>query len=149
MTTIATDGRTMAGDGRACQGDEVASDGRRKLTRLDDGSVVGMAGDSAGGELVLDWLKRGGKREDVPNVDPGDFEVVVLRLYPDGRLRYLSAPFLVELEVDAPFAIGSGKKYARGAMLAGASPVEAVRIAALVDIGTGGDVLELEPGKAK
>jgi len=45
-----------------------------------------------------------------------------------------------------PFAIGSGSEFALGAMHAGATPLEAIRIASKLDIYTGGplDVLWVE-----
>lgn len=50
---------------------------------------------------------------------------------------------IVELSEGEPVGIGSGRKYAIGALVAGATPEDAVRIAAAFDVYTGGDVVSL------
>jgi len=49
------------------------------------------------------------------------------------------------VEVTTPFAIGSGRRYALGAMEYGASSEEAVLIAAKYDKHTGGKIFTLQP----
>lgn len=63
-----------------------------------------------------------------------------IEITPEGEVLFYdvaSAPY----EIKAPFiAIGSGRDLALGAMAAGATAEEAVRIAARYDAGTGGEI---------
>lgn len=133
MTTIATDGRTIAADGLVVSGnDVVVAFGRTKLVRLADGSILGFAGTAVEQEVFAAWLNDGGKRPKL-----GAFEA--LRLMNDGSLlRY--AQVLDPLPAEFPAAVGSGSDLALGAMLAGVSPQQAVEIAASRDIATGGTI---------
>lgn len=60
----------------------------------------------------------------------------------NGRAFLMSADFAVTREGDGRYAVGSGSAYARGALAAGATLVDAVKIAARFDVGTGGKVAE-------
>jgi ATP-dependent protease HslVU (ClpYQ) peptidase subunit len=126
MTTIATDGRSMAGDGLATLNHAIVSQNHVKVVRLSDGSLFGATGDTGQIKRVAAWLEDGAD----PGAYPHDLkEAVVLVLRPDGKiytLDELSAGYLDPIE--APAAIGAGERYAMGAMDAGASPEEAIRI---------------------
>lgn len=144
MTTVATDGHSMAADSRATDATSMCS--VTKLRRI-DGWLVGFAGGVADGAALLRRLGRAG-------VDPvsalkdwcadgalDDAQAALLLCSPRGRI-YLyeggaSEPWRVQ---DRVAAIGSGGPVALGAMLAGVEPGEAVRIAAKVDPSTGGRV---------
>lgn len=56
------------------------------------------------------------------------------------RVYKISGDFAVTRPVDAIQAVGSGGSYARGALLAGATPQKAVEIARKCDVYTGGEV---------
>jgi len=133
MTTIATDGRTMAGDGRGhCRG-TVITDDDRKVTRLPDGRIVGCCGSHSDASVFIDWLENGGEH---PKLDE-DFGALVLMK--TGAVEWYSGrprPMTPQL----PTAIGSGMDMAIGAMIAGRFPGEAVAIAAQRDIYTGGRI---------
>lgn len=58
----------------------------------------------------------------------------------NGRCFELSGDFSVVREGSGRYAIGSGQAYALGALTAGATPIEAVKIAASFDAFTGGKV---------
>jgi ATP-dependent protease HslVU (ClpYQ) peptidase subunit len=135
VTTIATDGFAMAGDGQAEAMDTIIAFNRAKIRRLPDGSLFGMAGRSADSETLSRWLIEGGKKPKLGSLS-------ALRLYPDGRLEWISE-LCDPIQIDAPCAVGSGMDYALGAMDAGASPERAVRIAARRDPGTGGAITVL------
>lgn len=133
MTTIATDGKSMAGDGCVSgNGIRHALD-FRKVFRLKDGRIVGCAGVSYAIPSFLTWLEAGG---DLPELNP-DFEALVL--HADGRcLSYNHKGY--SIEQPTPAVTGSGGAIALGAMLAGASPAKAVAIACERDTGTGGTI---------
>lgn len=143
MTTIATDGRTIAADGRSCISDRVSGSHVSKLRRLKDGSILGLAGDLQDIDQVAAWLDSGeeGKKPKVGNYTDA------LRLMPDGRLLHYS-PALLATPVDVPFAIGSGADFAIGAMDAGMSALRAVEIASQRDPFTGGKITTMEARRA-
>lgn len=55
----------------------------------------------------------------------------------------LESASMIPSKFKGPYAIGSGEEYAMGAMLAGCSALEAVKIAAKLDVYTGGPVRTL------
>lgn len=138
MTTIATDGKVMAGDGQRNHQRTITNRRAVKVRRLNDGSLVGTAGDVAFGERFVDWLNNGGVAPEL-KMD-GGFTALILK--PDGELL-LSGQDCKPTPVEAPYAIGSGMDLAIGAMVAGASPKRAVEIASDYDPDTGGAIISL------
>lgn len=139
MTTIATDGRSMAGDGRAIdQRDTIVSDARTKVRRLSDGRIVGTAGNSFDAAAYVDWIEQG-KPGGCP-IEDDRFGALILNL--DGTVTWVDGKGR-EMVTPTPCAIGSGQDLAIGAMEAGADPFAAVMIAARRDPWTGGRVSTL------
>jgi ATP-dependent protease HslVU (ClpYQ) peptidase subunit len=141
VTVIATDGRSMAGDSYTSCGEGQLLATRRKVHRLKDGRIVGAAGPTTDCIRLLKWLDDGGEKPTL-----GDcVSAVILNL--DGTVDWVDNNFTVVSGNLIPYAIGSGGDIALGAMLAGASPEGAVRIAASRQLDCGGDitVLHLEP----
>lgn len=137
MTTIAYRDGVLAADTATWINDgNVRCPGRTgKLRRLSDGSLYSGAGASAQIEEFGNWLESGCKG-DKPKAD--DISVLHIRL--DGTI-VLYAGELERVAGEAPFyAVGSGASAALGAMMAGASAAEAVRIAMEVDPYTAGEV---------
>lgn len=135
MTTIATDGRIIAADGRVTSGGEILSESTPKLRQLADGSAVGWAGAQEDAEKAVEELAAAVREKRDPAAQDND-TFTLLRLFPYG----MSAVYqqrMVPLYVEGPHAIGSGHGFARGAMLAGASALKAIRIAHKADNGTG------------
>lgn len=143
MTCIASDGRSIAADGRMMIGDRTISDRYDKLIPVPDGSIIGVTGATDDLERVRMWAAGEAKDGDPPKLSK---ESALLRLYPDGSIAYAEFAFLW-VPMDAPAAIGSGAQLAEGAMLAGKSPAEAVKIAAKRMTTVGGKVRELRPGQ--
>ena len=134
MTTIATDGKSMAGDGLCIGNGLVHGTSVRKVFLLSDGRIVGIAGCAYTPGAFVPWLESGGDKPDLPEC----FEALVL--HPNGRCQsYNEKCFAMDQEV--PAVTGSGGAVALGAMLAGKSPEEAVAIACLRDTGTGGTIV--------
>lgn len=132
MTTIAFDGRTLAGD---TQHSMFRGNGE-KVFCLNDGSLFGSCGQIQDGAAVREWLASGGEK---PKVEDG-FHAIFVK---DGRLYSLENK-LVHLEQRRPFfAIGSGRDYAMAAMFLGKTAADAVRVAHEFDVDTGDAVTEL------
>ncbi|HEX8577982.1 MAG TPA: hypothetical protein VF655_00120 [Allosphingosinicella sp.] len=135
MTTIACTSAGMAGDGRIMRGSIIAAESAVKVHRLEDGTLVGCAGQTLDSMAFRDWLAGGeeGKRPKASS----PFGALVFK--PDETLWYYADGSSGAI-VDTPMAIGSGSELAMGAMLAGADAEQAVKVAARVDPYTGGRI---------
>ena len=136
MTTIATDGNTMAADGLTVSGNIVFGHNAVKIHKLKDGRIAGMCGRANFATPFLAWLENGG---DLPKMDE-DFEALVL--YPDGTCKSFDHEGRELLE-ELPTASGSGREIALGAMDVGATPEEAVKAACERDTNSGGKITVL------
>jgi ATP-dependent protease HslVU (ClpYQ) peptidase subunit len=135
MTTIACDGKSMAGDGQSEASGSVLTMKQQKVCRLKDGSLFGSSGKAADRIAVTRWLNDEGPK-------PKPKMLAALRLMPDGSLLYMQEA-LEPTPVDVPCAVGSGMDFALGAMDAGVASTAAVEIAAKRDPGTGGQITTL------
>lgn len=126
MTTIAFDGKTLAGD-KMTGGAYI--EGNENKVRAIGKSVFGCAGDLENTHLFFKWLRDGGDQPEIK----GDFEALEAR----GKQCWWYGTRLVRCKSTTPSAIGSGCQFAMGAMLAGASSIEAVKIASKLDPGSG------------
>lgn len=141
MTTIAVADRSMAGDGRSRTGNNIVLDEDKvKVRRLKDGRLLGHAGTAFDTDVLEEWLNDGADLAAVPAFDEEHF--LALLLYPDGTARALNHLGRT-CPAALPTAIGTGEEIALGAMAAGASAEEAVRIACRLDSGSGGLVTVL------
>lgn len=138
MTTIAYDGKTICADTLATWGDERALMAVEKIRREPTG-IYAICGAFSVFHDVIHWIEQGASYTDAPKL-VGDDEWRVIYINVDGEAfcAMSSSPGLVQIA--PPFAIGSGGEFALGAMLAGKSAEEAVKIAAIVDIRTGDQV---------
>lgn len=133
MTTIATDGKTIASD-RLVTGDGVQHCNITKIRRFDNGDIMGLTGTAFDMDTFADWYIS--DRSELPDLS-NHTEVLVLEH--TGTIRCFNQRGHSFIH-DAPAALGSGAALAYGAMAAGASPAEAVRIASERDIYSGGGV---------
>jgi hypothetical protein len=136
VTTIATDGRTIAGDGLITLSGTIVQFGAVKVERLADGRVIGCCGDASDQREFAAWLVGQGKK---PKLGPRFSAIVAAKGQPL-RVYFDDCTFD---EVVPPFAIGSGAVHAFAALDCGKSPVGAVEIASGRDIYTGGTITEL------
>ena len=135
MTTIATDGKSMAGDGQVTNGSLIDSYSFRKVFRLADGRIVGCAGDVWATMAIVGWLEKGGE---FPKIECDGFEALVI----DGTGLAICYNNLGQSAPQSlPAVIGSGSKLALGAMLSGANPTDAVDIACGRDCYSGGQII--------
>lgn len=143
MTTLAWDGKTLAADSRA------TSSGMPykavKIFMLADGSLFAGSGEYGQVHAVKAWLENADADTQKPKTDDfaGFFVTAAGEVF---RLE----ESLIRLPVYEPFhAMGSGRDFAMAAMHCGKSAREAVEIAALYDVFTGGDVMAFDIPKVR
>lgn len=134
MTTIAASLTEMAGDSALVTSGPVAK--VSKIHRIGD-SIFGEAGDGFASLLMIEWLK--GRRDrrllqKMPEAFVRD-DVLLLELSPKGLALWNGWGIKMPIS-DAFYAIGSGSMAAMAALMAGANPEEAVKIAAELDENT-------------
>lgn len=131
MTTIAVTRSHVAWDSQISINDDekLASPDDKVVTK--DGVIYALAGDVIDVDHLITYLEEKGKPP------KGNWEALVIRR---GRIYFLNHASPHPVTVKAPIALGSGAKFARGAMLAGASAADAVKIAAECDPQTGGPI---------
>ena len=136
MTTIAYKDGVLAGDTRVSDDDGfVWTDSFRKVFKLKSGCLFGASGDTEGGEILLRALRRGITLPALPD----GAEIAAVLILPDRTIHISEGS--IWLRWPEPFvAIGSGKKAAMGAMLAGADAQAAVAAGMKCDTYSGGHV---------
>lgn len=132
MTTIATDGKSMAGDRLTHANCYLVAD-MQKVFRAPSGVIFGASGDAVSCIKFRDFMLKGG---DWPELSE-DFHALLLNV--DGTVDWIDK-HRTPVRYAVPAAIGSGCELAIGAMLAGAYPVKAVHIAASRDRCSAGEV---------
>lgn len=139
MTTIATDGKTMAGDGMITENDHVCLTDHVKVRRLSDGRLVGFCGNVYNWDEFASWLDR--KATDAPPKVHDGFGCIIL--YPGGSIRSCDEHGRTFPEL-APVAIGSGARFALAAMDLGMNAEDALKYTCTRDIYSGGEITVLE-----
>jgi ATP-dependent protease HslVU (ClpYQ) peptidase subunit len=140
MTTIAWDGRILAADRQSTWGGTATK--TRKIFRgvHPDGRKViyGCAGLTHECQAFTRWINGEIEKPDLT-------DITILSIDHLGRVWYASQAMLWARLRVKQWAIGTGCDYALGAMAAGKSAAEAIRIASKLDVNTGFgvDVLEL------
>lgn len=132
MTTIATDGISMAGDTLMSASGHVFGQ-VLKVHRAPDDRIYGCCGSSADCQKFERWMRSG---QDYPKQHESFAALILNR---DGTIDWIDEDGEL-VRVVAPAAIGSGHHYAIGAMGAGASPEQALAIAMRFDRNTGGEI---------
>ncbi len=132
MTTIATDGKSMAVDSY-CTSSSIFHTEVIKIARTNNGDVIACAGTPYDLLNFLNWCNQTDKILEVTQ----DFEGLILRK--DGTVWCVNEKGYM-FQHDIPAACGSGCPVAYGAMDAGATPEQAVQIACRRDVKTGGTV---------
>lgn len=138
MTTIAMKDGIVAYDSRVTQGGQVLDDNFDKR-RVRNGVYFFIAGNMTDDEVVMEGYFNGS--DVIEELEPhhsADFLIV------DGKAVYYGGVceetfWKMKLTTTTPYAIGSGGAYAIGAMDAGATAKEAVKVASR-DVFTGGRI---------
>jgi len=135
MTTVAWDGKTLAADSQCTHYGTPLFHAEKLLKH--DGHLYGFSGAQGACLEVKKWII-GGSDE---NKKPQDLDDVnVIKIDPEKRI-WLACQKLNFWTHNHPFwGLGSGVDYALGAMHAGVGAVQAVEIAKILDINTGGEV---------
>jgi 20S proteasome alpha/beta subunit len=144
MTCIAWDGKTLAADKRTCYGTMISTVTKIRRVR---GLLCGGSGELAFIGAMMDWVA--GERD--PAKFPAhqrdkDDTVPFLVIERDATISlYERTPHPIRYE-QAHIAIGSGREFARAAMLLGQDAYGAVEVACRLDPGCGNgiDTLTLE-----
>lgn len=142
MTTIAWDGRTLAGDTQATSSGMV----RRlpaKVFRIEKGAghvLFGACGLDQDMHLVVQWIAGGMLPIDRPKLDEDSFAGIYIDS--TGACRLESKLIRLPM-IDRFHAIGSGRDFAMAAMHLGKSAREAVEVASEFDIYTSGPIIEV------
>jgi ATP-dependent protease HslVU (ClpYQ) peptidase subunit len=131
---VCYDGETLASDSRLVSG-YICNVTTPKFYKVGS-TYVAFCGDAESELVYFRWFKDQTKPKPSPD-NLKEFEAMIIR--PNGKV-YQSASLCQFVEVGKPYAIGSGGSYAMGAMLAGATAKEAVKIAMKLDVDTGGKI---------
>ena len=146
MTTICSDGITIAGDGLACWGDEPVSRADLKIEQRGN-RIFALSGASAMLPALIKWVDEGADVARVPAGIGPEVMWSLLVIEKTGVCAYVSkCPYASPMSY--PISIGSGADYAMGAMHAGKTPREAVEIASKLDVWTGGDIQVIDIAEA-
>lgn len=139
MTTIAYKAGVLAGDSQATDDQLWQTNKIERLSTSAGKLLVGWCGDVHSALVFMEWLKNEQSRK--PDISNEDFEAIVVA--ETGRVTIWNQSLVGWRPEGRFFAIGSGAKAAMGAMHAGKSAVEAVKIACKVDPYTRGPVRSL------
>jgi hypothetical protein len=145
MTIIMTDGQVMVGDGRKIWCGDIVSDSEDKIVRR-EGRLYGFAGTAALKDPIIEWHVKGADPDKVPkSADEGGWSMLVLEA--PGKLWRFTSNTPYPEPFGFPMGAGSGVDIAIGAMLAGASAIEAVEIVCKRVPGCGGKItmLHIDP----
>jgi hypothetical protein len=140
VTTIATDGKTVASDSRRCAGSELIDECTVKIKTV-GGTTYAITGTFACFLAAIEWHQKGAIPGDQPKGTEKDYWTLLV-MTEDAVDKYshdlpYSDPF------PYPQAFGSGASYAMAALKMGKSPREAIEVAKQLDIHTGGPVQEI------
>lgn len=144
MTTIATDGVTIAADGQESWGNEAMRLDVQKIIVMDN-VIYALSGANSMLERLIEWEQEffNGAKGAPPAAAPDVAWtlLVIRRTYRIASVAYISkCPY--PSPVSGVFALGSGADYAVGAMHCGKTPAEAVALVRdkRLDVWTGGDI---------
>ena len=131
MTVIAWDGRYLVADRQAMHGDRRVEVTKFRIEVFDGvPTVAAWSGDLDGGYEMIDWYRRGAKREEWPALQHNEdaWTRLILCRRECWPISYETRPYPIAADRDHD-AWGSGRDFALGALRHGASAAEAVMIA--------------------
>jgi hypothetical protein len=137
MTTVIvdTDRMALAADSR-CTGHTIFE--TRKIFTLADGTLVGICGVVNDALKFVDWVSRGYDREKLPTFSEDGFEAITVG--PQGVHVWDMACMCIEVS-SRYYAMGTGARYALGALHCGRTIEEAVAVSCALDPGSGGKIV--------
>lgn len=128
MTTICVKDRMIAADTRTTGGQYMA-EGFKKVFQVDE-DWIGLAGEVCAFPRFLEWYS--GETDERPDID--GMEVIVMDK--KGNV-FIYEGDCVKIPMGKMGAIGSGARFAMGAMVHGATAEQAVKVASKLDEHTG------------
>lgn len=138
MTVIACKNNIMAADSAIWCGNLMVAN-RNKIIRLPDGSLFGCGGHTPVIRMAQEWLLNINKSPKPTRVLK-DYELDGLLLRPDGSIWHLNCEWdLYDMTVSIA-AAGSHNEFVMGAMYAGATAEQAVKLAVQHGDSAGGPV---------
>lgn len=146
MTTIAANKFQIAGDRQANHSGGLKFKLKTKLYSFDNPLIyhtpfhIGMCGNVEEFSRIVDYFTDPMSHKKAPRLNKGE----ALVLSEDGKLWTFSVANNW-IHIDQPYyAIGSGMNFAMGALASGASPYEAVKLAATLCSATGMGVTKID-----
>lgn len=138
MTTIAWDGKTLAGDSRVSQSGTILPERFCKVVLGSNGHIGGVAGNvDMQCEIFLDWVKKGCEGDPVYPKSDSTFILIT----PAGTVQELiKGESVTKIKHWGYYAWGSGRDFALGALASGATAIRAVEAAMKFDPITGGKI---------
>lgn len=134
MTTVVYRDGVLAADSLATLGDTKLHGDYKKINRI-NGHLIGVAGGVADCATFLDWCRAGGELTET-KAPEGSYQALVID--PSGKATEVECgKYLPRMNRTKFHAIGSGAPFALAAMYAGATAVEAVKIATKIDTNSG------------
>lgn len=156
MSVVAWDGTTLAADKQVTYGDMACLG--KKLFLSDDGlTVMAKVGDSAHGAVMMEWYTEvmaarsaGLEEPEFPKIESyADSFTILIVATPEGAMYFEQTGMGYPIRVyQGNMAWGSGREFAMGAMVMGASAIDAVGVAIDLDIhcGKGVEAYDLVDG---
>lgn len=142
MTTVATDGKTIAADSLATAGSTKVMYAKDKImvggSDRGGAAVFAVSGHAAMLPHLARWVERG--MADEPPKATGENSEWNLLIIDYWGARRVESGVPHAFEVPYPHAMGSGRDFALAAMDAGVSPERAVEIAIGRDVWSGGEI---------
>lgn len=142
MTTIATDGILICSDGRATSNsDAIQTNDAIKIVQF-YGRIYAATGPECLLAPLAEWHNAGADPNSTPvrGEDGGWALLVIDDHYGEARMRLYDSEAPYPVVVGPPYVMGSGGRWAMGAMLAGVDARRAVEIACLKDVYSGGEL---------
>jgi hypothetical protein len=137
VTVIACNLREMAAES-LCHEDDGSFYYAAKMVQLEDGTIVGGAGNKPEG--LIDWLVRGANPMDKPHIDPERDDFTVVHLTHNGIVLYINQAVPIRLK-EKNYAVGCGADVALYVMrVLKKSPATAVREASKINMYCGGEI---------
>lgn len=133
MSVVVYKNGVMAADTRAYGGDAHPVGSKHKIHRLEDGSLLGITSNVPGqSESLRAWINNGCDSEDMVIANPS-FSAIWVKT--DGSVWLFWDSFSPAGPLTGEFfTIGSGRKYAMGALELGVEVEEAVAVAIKLDL---------------
>lgn len=145
MTTIATDGLSIAADTAMFSGHTKAPWGVSKIIQ-EETRVFAFSGSFALLEPMITWYKDGCPKTRIPSsvkASDIDSDNSTLWIFEGGQFFEITNKYPHKLKLEVPFAMGSGSNYALSLLTWGATAYEALQVAIALDPWSGGAIQQV------